>query len=47
MKRWVKVLSQYKLTDTERGVLAKGLNFMIAPELVTVKGIITVIEVAC
>ena len=41
MKRWVKVFSKYKPTETEIGVLAKGLNFSIAPQCVPIKEVVT------
>ena len=47
MKWWVKALSKYKLTETAIDVSAKGLNFLITPECVPIKEIVTVTEVAC
>ena len=47
MKWWVKVLSKYKPTQAEIGVLAKGLSFSITPEPVPVKEVVTVTEVVC
>ena len=31
LKKWVKVLSKYKPSDSEMKVLAKGLNFAVSP----------------
>ena len=45
MKRWVKVLSKYKPTQAELGVLAKGLNLSITPDHVPIKEIVMVAEV--
>ena len=47
LKRWVKVLSQYKPSEIELRVLAKGLNFAIAPVKLPVTEIVTATEVAC
>ena len=47
LKRWVKVLSQYKPTSAEMPFLGKGLNFASAPNHILAKEIVKVTEVAC
>ena len=47
LKRWVKVLSQYKPSETDLRVLAKGLNFAIVPVKLPVTEIVTATAVAC
>ena len=47
LKRWVKVLSQYKPMPAEISVLGKGLNFTIAQTRIPAKEIVKVTEVAC
>ena len=41
------VLSKYKPTETEIGVLAKGLNFSITTQCMPIKEIVTVTKIAC
>ena len=43
---WVKYLSDRDLTQPEKDVLAKGLNFVICPQHLSVVDLITAIESA-
>ena len=47
LKRWVKVLFQYKPTDSETKLLAKGLNFAIALKTLLVIQVVIETEIAC
>ena len=47
LKRWVVNLSKYKLTESERSVLAKGLNFAPTPTRTPVDEFVVATELAC
>ncbi|XP_013388913.1 uncharacterized protein LOC106157722 [Lingula anatina] len=47
LKQWVKVLSNYQPTEDEMKLIAKGLNYAIAPSKLPVRDVIIQTEVAC
>ncbi|XP_013380543.1 uncharacterized protein LOC106151709 [Lingula anatina] len=47
LKKWVINRSDRMLTDTETRLLAKGLNFAVAPKILPVEDIIVQTELAC
>jgi len=46
-KRWIVNISKKELSEAERSVLSKGLNFAITPEKVPVKDFVVATEKVC